>query len=1107
MLKMKSHIFKLTLAALVFGLAASGLALQTKSRVSSGNNIGFQQRLYSTVFGGSHEYPRGSGNYIHTYEGGLGHFLSVVRDINGDGVMEDTSYGGSRGRTVGGNRGSLEAYDILKQGLDAGERTDQWSARVEVNEVWSSLDPDNLARWPAEFRTGRTMDGEPILFGKETMGSMHSDAFNRSYHRSTPPLGVSFEYQFYFLDYGESNDIAYGHLFIRNMSEYIQWNSNPDFVTKTANTKQGQMWGEFSLLYVENYVGIEKVGSTSMDEGWIFHPAKQIKGQADYNGIESGFTRGGHTFVIGYKSLRNASWKGETMELTNCNNMRWGSDFGLAVSLDIGVLASTSQVHRWSKAVRNGQEDDLTDMFKGNLSPWTGRPAVGNPGMLLPTDQRFNQWLWGRAGRINYTAWSALHDFGPRDSTSTDFAFMFCYPANPPMVLKPNSIDYIDDPELQAQLVPMEHMGDVVKLVFEAGYLLPETPIPPPLTIIPGDRQVTITWSNVNLNTPDRYYYFLQANPEIDPNGYYREYDFEGYRLFRNYTGPQDAHKEEILHCSLSQNNIQFYYIDTQDKDLSYSRLRNGLKVWYALVPYDRNYDVKTGVAFSLPAEGTSLTWNRPFPEGYHTVRPRSDASNFRAAELGELTFVPADGIPALEAYNVALAGDGSGKLIDNPMILAPSIKEFNFLPVNAERIKQDKTVYLVCTDQGTWDQGCTGRRQLGTRSLVVKDGNYESVELDLYGGQSNEQRLVLQGPVDSEGISYAVDVTFQQLAAATNYANLYYHMDKGAYTGGIVDLISTAGCGPASRVGTAPSNDAMTKAGRFQITWKDAGGGMLTLEVRDVVRNVTVPHSPYPDVYGWGFQTRAGYGPNMFGSGVRGTYYQEAFVARLPLNQRTVQMPDRLPSSNTEMIGLWLNGCMWRIAAAPGAGGRLGEDGITMPAVGTVWTQTNAFGSWNSAKTVFTQIPDMPWLGDKWQIDIKATTMKDDDINLSLIKVVPNPYIASSVLDQSGGSRRIDFVNLPDKCTIRIYTMGGNLVNVLNHIGSSRTGWGNFVDVDAIQPNNEPFSFTGYDNHSGTEPWNMKNRFGQTVASGLYFYHVTDARGKTHTGKFYIVN
>ena len=53
----------------------------------------------------------------------------------------------------------------------------------------------------------------------------------------------------------------------------------------------------------------------------------------------------------------------------------------------------------------------------------------------------------------------------------------------------------------------------------------------------------------------------------------------------------------------------------------------------------------------------------------------------------------------------------------------------------------------------------------------------------------------------------------------------------------------------------------------------------------------------------------------------------------------------------------------------------------------------------------------------------------------------------------------------------------------------------------------NEPKLFAGYDNHSGTEPWNLRNRFGQVVASGLYFYHVTDTRGETFTGKFYVIN
>jgi len=166
-----------------------------------------------------------------------------------------------------------------------------------------------------------------------------------------------------------------------------------------------------------------------------------------------------------------------------------------------------------------------------------------------------------------------------------------------------------------------------------------------------------------------------------------------------------------------------------------------------------------------------------------------------------------------------------------------------------------------------------------------------------------------------------------------------------------------------------------------------------------------------------------------------------------------------------------------------------------------------NAFGDWNGDETVFTQQPDPPFPGDSWGISIAPMTLNAEDADLSKIRVVPNPYMATSFIDLSPQSRRMEFVNLPDLCTIRIYTLGGNLVNVLNHISSNRNGWGNYTDWDQLDMYNQPTQITGYDNHHGTEPWNLRNRFGQTVASGLYFYHVTDSRGETHTGKFYIIN
>ena len=228
--------------------------------------------------------------------------------------------------------------------------------------------------------------------------------------------------------------------------------------------------------------------------------------------------------------------------------------------------------------------------------------------------------------------------------------------------------------------------------------------------------------------------------------------------------------------------------------------------------------------------------------------------------------------------------------------------------------------------------------------------------------------------------------------------------------------------------------------------------------------------------------------------SGVNGVYYDEAFKDKLPIAERTAQLLDKIPSDYSEPFGLWLDYFVWKVSGG-------------VPADGTVWTIDNAWGSWNDDKTVFTQVPDLPSEGDSWKIEVKAMTMNPEDADFTKIRVVPNPYIASSFLDTSPTNRRIEFVNLPDRCTIRIYTLSGNLVNMLSHIGVNRQGWGDYTDWDRLNVESEPREFTGYDNHGGTELWNMSNRFGQTVASGLYLYHVTDQRGESHTGKFYIIN
>ncbi len=106
----------------------------------------------------------------------------------------------------------------------------------------------------------------------------------------------------------------------------------------------------------------------------------------------------------------------------------------------------------------------------------------------------------------------------------------------------------------------------------------------------------------------------------------------------------------------------------------------------------------------------------------------------------------------------------------------------------------------------------------------------------------------------------------------------------------------------------------------------------------------------------------------------------------------------------------------------------------------------------------------------------------KDD---LSDIYVVPDPYVASAswerpLFNASGrGERRIDFVNLPPQCTIRIFNTAGKLVQVLHH--------------------DSPFE-------NGSESWDLVSKDGLTVAFGVYFFHVETPDAGGTTGKFTLI-
>jgi hypothetical protein len=118
---------------------------------------------------------------------------------------------------------------------------------------------------------------------------------------------------------------------------------------------------------------------------------------------------------------------------------------------------------------------------------------------------------------------------------------------------------------------------------------------------------------------------------------------------------------------------------------------------------------------------------------------------------------------------------------------------------------------------------------------------------------------------------------------------------------------------------------------------------------------------------------------------------------------------------------------------------------------------------------------------------------------------VFPNPYRVEARWDQGTNVRDhyLWFANLPERCTLRIFTLAGDLLFEKGFDGATYQGEG----VRGIY---DPASSLGKPELSGTMfGWDLLTRQGQAIATGLYLYSVEDRTGGNHkytVGKFLVV-
>jgi len=147
--------------------------------------------------------------------------------------------------------------------------------------------------------------------------------------------------------------------------------------------------------------------------------------------------------------------------------------------------------------------------------------------------------------------------------------------------------------------------------------------------------------------------------------------------------------------------------------------------------------------------------------------------------------------------------------------------------------------------------------------------------------------------------------------------------------------------------------------------------------------------------------------------------------------------------------------------------------------------------------RTIFTyqgmlSVPPQP--GDVAHIALKRPFITGDKFRISTqpikkkiayspeekpVKVVPNPLIVRAGWELNSNEGKIQFINLPGKCTIHIFTSTGERVQVLQH--------------------DDPYS--------DYEFWDLLNFSNLKVSYGLYMFVVETPDGKADKGKFVILH
>ena len=556
-----------------------------------------------------------------------------------------------------------------------------------------------------------------------------------------------------------------------------------------------------------------------------------------------------------------------------------------------------------------------------------------------------------------------------------------------------------------------------VQETYNNDYQFASAPVTPIMTAVPGDNRVTLYWNDLAENSFDAYL------EKIGGDGHH----FEGYRIYRS-SDPAFLDAEIITNGSgTRQFKLPIKQFDIVDGIKGYDPVCiEGIHFWMG-----SDSGIKHSFVDSTAKNGFTY---------YYAITSYS-----KGYAVGQI-------VPAECPIRVSLKADGSVKLGTNVARVKPEAPAGGFVApkldniklvsgstsgsvsyniVDGNKIKDGHVYYITFQDTTKKPKNFGYPDTLTTKNYTVTDSTTGIVLINKnpFFGSAYEQPLI-----DGFRLSFvnaprvALDV---EASPWSDPKIVLYQFEKFVYPGGIS--------------GEERPND-------YKIEFGDIGFGTST---QITLAGKVFPAKPVNfKVFNLSTQKYISFG-FLEVDGTDGN-----FSTKGAYRDRIIFME---PDTKGNLVYTW----WFYLFDSPDAtlGTRLPQSGDSI-----VLNLKKPFLS----SDVFRFVA----VADK----IDQEQAKAD---LDNIKVVPNPYVASAIWEpknpyNSGrGPRSLHFTHLPPKCTIRIFTINGELVDTIEHENA-------FSD--------------------GSAEWKMLTKDNLSISYGVYVYQIDAPGVGAKIGKFAVI-